>query len=74
MTPCNKTAGLKNAADSLRGRVFNICLADCNKESENNAFRKLKFQIDEIKGFDCFTNFYGMDITRDKACGMVKKW
>jgi len=58
----------------LRGRVFNISLADCNKEQENNNWRKLKFQIDEIKGFDCYTNFYGMDITRDKACSMVKKW
>jgi small subunit ribosomal protein S3Ae len=74
LTPCNKTAGLTNSADSLRGRVFNISLADCNKEQENNNWRKLKFQIDEIKGFDCYTNFYGMDITRDKACSMVKKW
>jgi len=74
LTPCNKTAGNTNSADSLRGRVFNISLADCNKEQENNNWRKLKFQIDEIKGFDCYTNFYGMDITRDKACSMVKKW
>jgi small subunit ribosomal protein S3Ae len=34
----------------------------------------LKFQIDEVKGFDCYTNFYGMDISRDKACSMIKKW
>merc|ERR1712166_211909 len=25
-------------------------------------------------GFDCYTNFYGMDITRDKLCALVKKW
>jgi small subunit ribosomal protein S3Ae len=73
LTPCNKTAGLTNSADSLRGRVFSTSLADCNNGEENN-WRKLKFQIDEIKGFDCYTNFYGMDITRDKACSMVKKW
>lgn len=23
---------------------------------------------------DCYTNFYGMDITRDKLCTLVKKW
>jgi len=74
LTPCNKTAGLVNSADNLRGRVFTISLADCNNQSEANNWRKLKFQIDEIKGFDCYTNFYGMDITRDKACSMVKKW
>jgi small subunit ribosomal protein S3Ae len=27
-----------------------------------------------VKGFDAFTNFYGMDITRDKLCTLVKKW
>ena len=74
LTPCNKTAGLVNSADSLRGRVFQISLADCNNQSEANNWRKLKFVIDEIKGFDCYTNFHGMDITRDKACSMVKKW
>ena len=74
LTPCNKTAGQKNSADSLRGRVFSISLADCNNQSEAQAWRKLKFQVDEVKGFDCYTNFYGMDITRDKACSMVKKW
>lgn len=74
LTPCNKTAGQKQAADSLKNRVFSISLADCNKESEPQAWRQLKFQVDEVKGFDCYTNFYGMDISRDKACSMVKKW
>jgi small subunit ribosomal protein S3Ae len=27
-----------------------------------------------VKGYDCYTNFYGMDITRDKLCQLVKKW
>jgi small subunit ribosomal protein S3Ae len=74
LTPCNKTAGQKIAADSLKGRVFTTSLADCNYQSENQAWRQLKFQIDEVKGFDCYTNFYGMDISRDKACSMIKKW
>jgi len=77
MTPVNKTAGLINSADSLRGRVFTTTLADCNNVTDKDFpehWRKLKFQIDEIKGFDCYTNFHGMDITRDKACSMVKKW
>ena len=33
MTPCNKTAGLKNSVDSLRGRVFDINLADLQTKS-----------------------------------------
>ena len=74
LTPVNKTAGLINSSDSLRERVFSTSLADCNNSSEAEHWRKLKFQICEIKGFDCYTNFHGMDITRDKACSMVKKW
>jgi small subunit ribosomal protein S3Ae len=74
VTPCNKTAGQKQASDSLKGRVFTISLADCNYQSESQAWRKLKFQIDEVKGYDCYSNFYGMDITRDKGCSMIKKW
>jgi len=31
-------------------------------------------QCEEVKGYDCYTNFYGMDITRDKLCTLVKKW
>ena len=34
----------------------------------------MKVQVEEVKGFDCYTNFYGMDITRDKLCTIVKKW
>jgi small subunit ribosomal protein S3Ae len=74
LTPVNKTAGLVNSSDSLRDRVFTTSLADCNNSSEAEHWRKLKFQICEFKGFDCYTNFHGMDITRDKACSMVKKW
>lgn len=73
-TPCNKSAGLVNAADNLKGRVFSVSLADCNNQSENVSFRKLKFDVNEIKGYDCYTNFYGMDITRDKSQSMMKKW
>jgi len=74
LTPVNKTSGLINSADNLRGRVFNISLGDCNENSENAAWKKLRFQIEEIKGFDCYSNFYGMDITRDHGAAMIKKW
>jgi len=74
LTPCNKTAGQKNAADSLRGRIFTVSLGELNNDAHENAWRKIKLQVEEIKGFDCFTNFNGMDITRDKLCGLVKKW
>jgi len=74
LTPCNKTAGQKIAADSLRNRVFEISLADLNREAHEQSWRKVKVQVEEVKGFDCYTNFNGMDITRDKLCTLVKKW
>jgi len=76
LMPCDKTAGLKQSSDSLRGRVVQISLDDCNTPNPkiSTAWRKLKFQVDEIKGFDCYTNFHGMDITRDHGCAMIKKW
>merc|ERR1712173_514870 len=61
-------------AESLRGRVFDISLGDLNKEAHENAWRKVRVQCEEVKGFDLYTNFYGIDITRDKLCTLVKKW
>jgi small subunit ribosomal protein S3Ae len=77
LMPCNKTQGQVQASENLRHRVINISLDDCNniqKKEQMNQWRKLKFQVDEIKGFDCYTNFHGMDITRDHGCAMIKKW
>jgi small subunit ribosomal protein S3Ae len=42
LTPANKSAGQKIAADSLKGRVFEISLADLNKDATNDAYRKMK--------------------------------
>jgi len=74
ITPCNKSAGQKIAADNLRGRVFEISLADLNREAHEQSWRKVKVQCEEVKGYDCYTNFHGLSITRDKSCTLVKKW
>ena len=31
-------------------------------------------QVEDVKGEDCYTSFYGMDMTRDKLCFIVNKW
>ncbi len=49
-------------------------MADLSRDHTDKPWRKMKVQIEEVKGFDCYTNFYGMDITRDKLCTIVKKW
>lgn len=73
-TLVNRTAGLKNADDALRGRVLELSLGELNEKSEDQAFRKFRLRIDEIQGRDCLTNFHGMSFTADKLRSMVKKW
>ncbi|CAO2591782.1 40S ribosomal protein S3a [Lemmus lemmus] len=64
-TLVTRTQGTKIASDGLKGRVFEVSLADL--QNDDVAFRK-------FKGQNCLTNFHGMDLTRDKMCSMVKKW
>jgi len=75
LTPCNKAAGQNIPADSLRGRIFSISNGDLTQNNKQDlAWRIVKLQIEEVKGFECFTNFNGLTITRDKMCTLVKKW
>ncbi|KAJ3232170.1 ribosomal 40S subunit protein S1B [Chytriomyces hyalinus] len=72
-TLVNRTQGLRNANDYLKNRVLEVNLADLNNNQEDG-FRKVKLQIQEIQGKNCLTNFYGMDFTSDKLRSLVKKW
>lgn len=72
-TLVNRTTGLKNANDSLKGRIVEVSLADLQKD-EDHAFRKIKLRIDEVQGKNCLTNFHGLDFTSDKLRSLVRKW
>merc|ERR1719197_898025 len=65
--------GTKIASEQLKGRVFEINLADLNKD-EDHAYRKMRLQCEEVQGRYCLTQFYGMDFTTDKLRSLVKKW
>ncbi|KAH8830832.1 S-phase-specific ribosomal protein cyc07 [Flagelloscypha sp. PMI_526] len=69
----NRSQGLKNANDSLKGRIMEFSLGDLNKDEEQ-AFRKIRLRIDEVQGKNCLTNFHGMDFTSDKLRSLVRKW
>jgi small subunit ribosomal protein S3Ae len=69
----NRTTGLKNANDALKGRILEVSLADLQKD-EDHAFRKVKLRIDEVQGKNCLTNFHGLDFTSDKLRSLVRKW
>ncbi|EGD92917.1 40S ribosomal protein S1 [Trichophyton tonsurans CBS 112818] len=72
-TLVNRTTGLKNANDYLKGRVFEVSLADLQKD-EAHSFRKVKLRVDEVQGKNCLTNFHGLDFTSDKLRSLVRKW
>ncbi|KAI8344243.1 40S ribosomal protein S1 [Chlamydoabsidia padenii] len=72
-TLVNRTQGLRNANDSLNGRVVEVSLGELSKD-ETRAFRKIQLKVDEVQGKNLLTNFYGMDMTSDKLRSMVKKW
>ena len=72
-TVVNRTAGLKIASEALKGRVFDVSLADLNKD-EDQAYRKIKLVVEEVNGRECLTNFHGMDFARDRLCALIKKW
>ncbi|KAK2102632.1 40S ribosomal protein S3-1 [Saguinus oedipus] len=71
-TLVTRTQGTKIASDGLKGRVFEVSLADV--QNDEVAFRKFKLITEDVQGKNCLTNFHGMDLTHDKMCSMVKKW
>merc|ERR1719447_184571 len=74
-TLVNRTAGTRIASDGLKGRVYEVSLADLQNENDaERSFRKFKLVCEEVQGKNCLTNFHGMGLTTDKLRSMVKKW
>lgn len=73
-TIITKTTGTKIASEGLKGRIFELSLADLNGGDEVQAYRKIKLICEDVSGFDVLTNFHGMDMTRDKLCSLIRKW
>ncbi|KAH7100647.1 40S ribosomal protein S1 [Auriculariales sp. MPI-PUGE-AT-0066] len=63
-TLVNRSQGLKNANDSLKGRVIELSMGDLNKDEDQSS----------VQGKNCLTNFHGMDFTSDKLRSLVRKW
>lgn len=72
-TIVSKTQGTKIASEGLKGRVYEVSLADLNKD-EDLAYRKMLLRCEEVHGKSCLTQFYGFTFTRDKLCSLVRKW
>jgi small subunit ribosomal protein S3Ae len=72
-TPVNKTSGNKLSIDGLKGRVYEINLADLQTDVDLG-YRTIKLKALEVRGRDVLTGFYGMRLTTDKLRMLVKKW
>merc|ERR1719503_233309 len=57
----------------MKGRVFEINLADLNND-EDQSSKKIRLCVEDVQGRNCLTDFHGMDLTRDKQCSLIRKW
>ena len=72
-TLVNRSTGLKNANDELKGRIIDVSLADLQGQ-EDHAFRRIQLRVDEVQGKNLLTNFHGLDFASDKLRSFVRKW
>merc|ERR1719498_2128948 len=72
-TLVTRTQGTKIASDGLKGRVFNVNMADLQGNDEDG-YRNIRLKALDVQGKNVLTNFNGMDFTTDKLRSMVKKW
>lgn len=63
------------ASEGLKGRVFEVSLADLQDDKDaERSFRKFKLIAEDVQGRNVLCNFNVMDLTTDRLRSMVKKW
>ncbi|XWS58321.1 hypothetical protein CRYUN_Cryun08bG0023900 [Craigia yunnanensis] len=72
-TLVTRTQGTKIASEGLKHRVFEVALADLQKD-EDQAYRKIRLRAEDVQGKNVLTNFWGMNFTTDKLRSLVRKW
>ena len=72
-TCANRTQGLRKVEDSVRGRVVSQMQADLAPNQDSFHWRKIKLIVDQVEGRQAITSFYGVDITKDELCSLIKK-
>lgn len=79
-TPANRTAKGVLVEDRLKNRIVTIRCGDLenepkpDKQEEHKTAINLKLRIADTKENDCYLDFNGMELTRDKTCSLLKKW
>jgi len=79
-TPANKTAQGVLVEDRLKNRIVTIRCGDLENEpkpdkaDEIKTAINLKLRIADTRDNECYLDFNGMELTRDKSCSIMKKW
>jgi len=71
-TPVNKTMGTKLSKDGLMNRVCEVSLADI-QENTQFQWKKVKMQVEEVKGQTCYSSFHGISMVREKLYFFLRK-
>jgi len=71
-TPVNKTIGTKLSKDNLIGRVCETSFADINEQTPF-PWKKVKMQVEEVKGSTLYSSFYGINIIKEKLYNYLRK-
>jgi len=67
------TGNTEISSELVKGRQFEISLAELNK-NEEDSYRKFSFRIEDVQNNNCLTTFCGMNFTTDKLRSLVRKW
>lgn len=71
-TCVTKTTGQRIETDGLKGRVAEFNLADLAAKNEDS-FKKIKLEVQDISGRNCLSDFHGLSLTRDKMHHLIRK-
>ncbi|GBG31087.1 40S ribosomal protein S3a [Hondaea fermentalgiana] len=71
-SPCTRTTGTKIASEQIKGRIFEVSLADLQKNPDMGHI-KIKLAAEDVQGDNVLTTFHGLSLTRDKLCSLIKK-
>jgi len=76
----NKTAQGVNVEQRLYDRVATIRCGDLEEKPQADSIENLttatnlKLRIAKTENDECWLDFHGMELTRDKTCSLLKKW
>jgi small subunit ribosomal protein S3Ae len=74
-TICNKTIGIRTVADNMKGRVYEVNLADVDQTSaKDQPYKKMKMQVADVQGRNLLTTFHSLSMTTDKLRALFRKW